>query len=149
MPQSAGVSAIFGSKVPTLLHFGASDAPKCWSVSDFFSKVPTLLHFGASDATLKIILPERNYRFGVMSGEVETPNCRRNPANKKQIPARRRAGTESPPAGQTPTTRARFPDDARSARQQTPSNNLLLEKVRWGQARWGQRFFEKIAKKYQ
>ena len=23
------------------------------------------------------------------------------------------------------------------------------EKVRWGQARWGQRFFEKIAKKYQ
>ena len=32
---------------------------------------------------------------------------------------------ESPPAGQTQTNRACFPDDARSAGQQTPSNQHL------------------------
>ena len=68
------------------------------------------------------LIPERNYRFEAMLGEVESSNCRSRAAKKRQI--RGSAETESPPAAKTPTNRACFPDDARSTRQ-TPSNDML------------------------
>ena len=69
------------------------------------------------------LIPERNYRFEAMLGEVESSNCRSRAAKKRQI--RGSAETESPPAAKTPTNRACFPDDARSTRQ-TPSKYKLF-----------------------
>ena len=66
------------------------------------------------------LIPERNYRFEAMLGEVESSNCRSRAAKNRQI-----RGTESPPAAKTPTNRACFPDDARSTRP-THSNETWL-----------------------
>ena len=49
------------------------------------------------------LIPEENHRFEVILGEVQTHSPRRKPAKKIQI-----RGTESPPAGQTPTTAHAF-----------------------------------------
>ena len=59
--------------------------------------------------------------FQAKLAEVEWPKTQEGEAKKNKFPDP--AKTESLPAGQSPTNRACFLDDARSTRQ-TPSNNI-------------------------